>query len=468
MVTTTAYRCLQPWQTMMIDAAGVVQPCAYRGNYTNTVNAEPFGNVNDASLDEIWNGSVARRVRQCLIDGDLLGAGCSECLALKQGHKLGLEVASPIVAGTPYAANVQLKTEEIAAGKTTIESRPLVLYYTPSHHCNLRCIHCYQGTSRSQSIRSEADAQVLDLLPYLSDIVAGGGEPLILPVWRTLLESFDPAVNPHLRFCTTTNATVLRDDVLGGLARMPRMGLIVSIDGIGKTFEQIRERADWPSFLENLRTLRRLAGQRQSAFGLNVSVMQQNVHELADLVELAEDLETLVNFQPVVSYPVDCSLRCFNAPPEGWRDAFARAESALEKLVSKLQAAGSRFVGWDNLWSFSSQLLQAKAASDLVPWHVLDRPHERVRLSVPPLNRMAVDYVWQYSREQNWPRQTAVVVLAEKGRQEPHWWAPIEPNYEYEVSLPTGDFDAWIVQIDSVPLTAGYAQANGVAWEVVR
>ncbi len=459
-------RCAHPWQTLMIDAAGVVQPCAYRGNYTNIRNAEPFGNVNTQSLAEIWNGPVAQRVRSCMASGDLEGAGCGDCLALKQGHKLGIEAAQFIVKDTKYADNIALKNIEFDTGAASISSLPTILYYTPSHHCNLRCVHCYQGTSRSLSVRDSADTQVLELLPYLSDIVAGGGEPLILPVWRRLVENFDEKLNPHLRFCTTTNAMFLRDDVIEGLRRIPRIAIIVSIDGIGDTFEAIRDRADWPTFSRNMRSLHAMCVDKGAPFGLNVSVMKQNVVELAQLVDLAAELETLVNFQPVVAYPIDCSLRCFNTPPANWEQHFDSAQKSLDRLVSVLKRAGSRFKGWDNLWSFESQAIQAKAARDLVPWHLFERRHTRTLQTVPEANRPAVSFVREYSVSQNWPRATACIVFAEKGNPEPHWYGPIDENFCCEVSLPSGQFDAWVVQIDSVPLNADYARQHGTAWDV--
>jgi MoaA/NifB/PqqE/SkfB family radical SAM enzyme len=459
-------RCLQPWQTLMIDAAGVVQPCAYRGNYNNVVNVEPFGNLNQSSLEEIWNSPIAQNVRSCMAAGDLVGAGCGECLALKQGQPLGLEIAPVILPGTRYAENIKLKKAEIAEGLAAISSKPSVLFYTPSHHCNLRCVHCYQGTSRALSIREAADDQVLALVPYLTDIVAGGGEPLILPFWRRMLEDFDTEHNPHLRFLTTTNATVLRDDVVAGLKRVPRLGIVVSIDGIGETFELIRERAEWPVFEANMYVLRELALEKSAPFALNLSVMKQNIHQLPQLVELAINTSTTINFQPVVAYPIDCSLRCFNEVPDNWLDAFSQAELGLERLVEKLRNAGNSFVDWGSFWSIDSIVTQAQATRDLIPWDLLERPHTRHTLTVPNDKWPTVDFLRTYSVDQNWPRTTACVVLAEIGSNEPHWYAPINEDYSYAVSLPKGEFIAWLVQIDSVPLNADYARANNTFWDV--
>jgi MoaA/NifB/PqqE/SkfB family radical SAM enzyme len=459
-------RCLQPWQTVMIDAAGVVQPCAYRGNYNNVVNVEPFGNLNESSLEEIWNSPTAQRVRTCMLAGDLVGAGCGECLALKQGHPLGLEVAPVVLAKTSYASNLKLKEAEIARGLAVLKSKPTVLYYTPSHHCNLRCIHCYQGTSRQLSIRETADDQVLALVPYLTDIVAGGGEPLILPFWRRMLSEFDASKNPHLRFLTTTNATILRDDVLQGLKTVPRIGIVVSIDGIGSTFELIRERAEWDVFETNLHILRELAADKGAPFALNVSVMKQNVRQLSELVDLAIQMETTINFQPVVAYPIDCSLRCFNEVPDDWQTSFSKAERSLKDLTQKLKASGNSFVDWGSFWSVDSIITQAHATRDLIPWEILDRPHTRHTLTVPSDKWPMVDFLRTYSVDQNWPRTTACVVLAEVGSNEPHWYAPIEEDYSYSVSLPKGEFIAWLVQIDSVPLNADYARANNTFWDV--
>jgi radical SAM protein with 4Fe4S-binding SPASM domain len=150
-------RCLHPWQSLMIEVNGNVQPCAYRGNYTNALNSEPLGNLNSSPLAEIWNGEVARRVRRAMARGDMEAAGCSRCLARAQGQSLGLEYDARVLEAeqeSSYLRNIEAKTCDIAQRAETCVSQPTVLYYTPDHRCNLACIHCYQNPTRKDSASS--------------------------------------------------------------------------------------------------------------------------------------------------------------------------------------------------------------------------------------------------------------------------------------------------------------------------
>ena len=335
---STRPRCLMPWQSLMIEVTGNVQPCAYRGNYTNTSSRPSLGNINETSLEDIWNGSEARHIRRCLAKGDLDSAGCGKCLAVSQGQALGLEydMRSVEAPPSPYSENLVRKIGEVLEGADYCESKPTVLYYTPDHRCNLACAHCYQNISRKDSIRRKgAGEELLELVPYISDVVAGGGEPLILPFWRRFLGSEAKAVNPYLRFATTTNATVLREDVFDNISRFDRLAIIISLDGATKeTFEDIRRPAKWGSFLVNARRLRELCGGKQQFFAFNISTMKSNLLELPQFVELCAEFQAPYNYQPVVAYPAQQSLRCFNDPARemfGWREALEGAEKCLEE-----------------------------------------------------------------------------------------------------------------------------------------
>jgi hypothetical protein len=53
---------------------------------------KPCGDINKAPLTEIWNSDEFQRLRANMAKGDLEAAGCANCLALKQGQELGLQV----------------------------------------------------------------------------------------------------------------------------------------------------------------------------------------------------------------------------------------------------------------------------------------------------------------------------------------------------------------------------------------
>lgn len=444
-------RCLQPWQSLMIDVTGKVQPCAYRGNYTNTENAEPFGNINLQPLEEIWNGPVARRVRRCMAAGDLAGAGCGKCLAVSQGQDLGLEY-DPRAQERPetdYSVNIATKISDILAGTEVSRSHPTVLYYTPDHRCNLACVHCYQNISRKDSIqRKSASDEILLLVPYLSDVVAGGGEPLILPLWRRFLASPARTQNPYLRFSTTTNATVLREDVFDQLKAFDRISIIISLDGASQgTFETIRHRANWERFLVNARRLRSLCSDKNAFFSFNISTMKGNILELPKFVELCTQFEAPFNYQPVVAYPAAQSLRCFNDPHNemaGWREALAGAKRLLdERFFPAMQKAGKEGrAAWLDAYNEVYQG-HVTALNGLIPWFLLDEDHHRYAGCLPIEFRERINFLESVISTVRKGGEGSVLLFfkaSDAPGAEPHYYADLDRDFRFSVSLPNGTY----------------------------
>jgi radical SAM protein with 4Fe4S-binding SPASM domain len=379
-------RCHMPWQQVVIDAAGMVNPCAYRNNYQNMSAVQPCGDINKAPLTEIWNSDEFQRLRANMAKGDLEAAGCANCLALKQGQALGLQADPDADAESPptsaYARNMAIKREEVAAGAAVLKSLPSVVHFTPTHKCNLRCVHCYQDFTRALTLtRRDAETDVLALLPILDRIVAGGGEPLLLPVWQRFVREMSLEANPYLEFAATTNATRISPEMFEGLNRFKRLALTVSLDGASAdVFERIRIKGRFADVVQNLDKLRRLAADHPRAdVSVTFSVMKFNILGLPDLVRFCAGRQLGYNLLPVVCYPVDQSLRCFTDPAAqmaGWRESIAEARRLLDDVYLPIVPFGER----------SGDLYRGHLAAleGLIPWAKLDTPHHRIRRRVPP------------------------------------------------------------------------------------
>lgn len=368
-------RCQAPWQTIMITASGHVFPCAYRNSYENHSELSHCGNINENTLEEIWNGEEFQRLRENMGKGDLKKAGCSNCLALKQNLPLSLDYNPDVYKETPlktaYAKNLSIKQQEILNKTTILKSSPTVIYYTPSHHCNLRCLHCYQNPDRKLSIkRKDVNDEILALMPTATKIVAGGGEPLILPLWRKMLASYKQEINPYLKFATATNATIVPDKILNHLKKFPSLELVVSIDATEKyLFEKIRLKATYEVVVENLLKLKELIKSKpHSNIVINFSAMKDNILSLPSLIKFCVQHEIGYNIQPVVDYPVTQSLRAFfdvKNEMKAWKEALQQSHELLDQQFKQLN-----FVDEQTLQLYHNHLY---ALDSLIPYELLSQ-----------------------------------------------------------------------------------------------
>jgi radical SAM protein with 4Fe4S-binding SPASM domain len=453
-----APRCHMPWQQMMIAADGNVQPCAYRNNYNNPSPHPPCGNLNKQKLLDIWNGQEFQKLRKDMARGDLEAAGCANCLALKQNQPLQLLYDRDCDREEPpksaYAKNMHLKRQEVAGRATVLKSLPTVVYYTPTHHCNLRCIHCYQDVSRDLTIaRKGADQEVQDLVPTLDRIIAGGGEPLLLPIWKRFIQNADLAVNPYLEFATTTNATRLSKDVLASLHRFKRLAITVSMDGCTKEiFEPIRLRGNFEEVVGNLDRLIQMSKSHPSAhISITFSVMKANLPGLPDLVRFCAAKGIGFNLLPVIAYPVDQSLRSFNNPErqmEGWKESLDQSRSLFEtEFVEK------------NLVNASIAEVHRSHFSALeghIPWHLLKTQHYHVR------TRLKTSFLSAYRPAKNHQELLMGFFPMEEGNwRECFYYSRVEGN-EIDLYLPEGEYAVGLFPRNIGPHSSGAWRARVV------
>lgn len=461
--------CYIPWQQLMIEANGTVQPCAYRGNYTNFTSIPPLGNVNNQTIDEIWNGEEAQKLRRNMANGDLEAAGCANCLALKQGQPLGLEFDEDYLKEKPpfsrYALNIIKKKEEIEAGKEILESKVTVLYLTPSHKCNLRCTHCYQNLVRNVEIKSERNEslknEIKELIPYLSDIIPGGGEPLMLPFWRELIKDFIylKELNNYLRFRVTTNATILFPDILDSLSKFKRINIVVSMDGSNpEIFDNIRGKGRFKIVDRNLDILLNLvrkikAYHSASNLVINFSVMKDNILDLPNIIMYCAKKGIGYNLQPVVAYPASQSLRCFNNAPKqmlGYKQAIELSIEVLnDTFFPSLEHAENPQYDFRSLY-----LGHIEALRNLIPFHLLDNKFFLYSGKLPDDVIPTIIWIKRYGIPASSPDNKLIIVFHASVNgilsTEAHFYAELDEEYRYEVLLPHGKYGGTVLDHRSV------------------
>jgi radical SAM protein with 4Fe4S-binding SPASM domain len=457
-------RCAAPWQSLMIEGNGNIQPCAYRGNYGNAAIHPPLGNANDISLEEVWNGEEIQKLRGWMAEGNLEAAGCAGCLAISQGQQLQLsydmEVDKPDVPESAYKSNLLLKREEMARGAKIIKSKPLVLYVTPTHRCNLRCTHCYETPTRSDTIRRKSfQEEVEELLPTLSEIVPGGGEPLVLSFWRKLFDDKSNVFNPYLRVAFTTSAHHVDERVFNSMERFADTQVMVSIDAPDKeTFEAIRKNAKFEKVVGNLERFRDISTRdRDGATVMHISVMKQNLKLLPELIRLAAALEVPFNFQPVIAYPIDHSLRGYEMGPadvDGWVEALDEAERLIKTLLLPTLVAASRRRNREfSQISANTLTKHISALRNVIPWDMHRKKHFKITGEVPAHLEAYHDFLKDYALKPQHSRQKMYAVFfpyIDDAFGEAHHYAEISKFGTYTAMLPKGRYHAVLVRRENL------------------
>ena len=268
-------------------------------------NSTVLGNVNQGSIEEIWNGPGFQEMRRRMRDQGahaLCPRSCPVLHGLKNYQKL--EWHADLPAGSVSKGNAELNDIELAAGKTKLESKPRWMRYAYSYKCNLDCYHCYQREDAllNDTLPDSFMKQVYDLAPYYQVMLFFGGEPFLYKPVLKMMEEIE--VEPDCKFFMITNGTLLTDRMFENLETR-NIGLFaVSLDAASAgLFDTLRVRgrtASWDTLMANLSRIAELHKRKGFQFQISMTVNSMNCHQIEDFVDLglsvdAEPLLLLVS-----------------------------------------------------------------------------------------------------------------------------------------------------------------------------
>lgn len=172
-------------------------------------------------------------------------------------------------------------------------SPPETLTIAITGECNLRCTHCWVGAGLSSVttwLPVHKGQRLIEEFAGLggTSVRVTGGEPLLHPDWLELLRIIDAA---GLKVLLQTNGVLFSDDNLQALQdlELAQLNIQISLDGAtAVAHDRVRGEG---AFRQALRGIQRLIG---FGFGSDVALfmteMQHNLHELPDLLLLADRL----------------------------------------------------------------------------------------------------------------------------------------------------------------------------------
>ena len=282
--------CLMPFIHLHVTNRGMVNACC--------VANIPFGNVNEQSFEDIWQGEAINLLRKKFLRGEQDNR-CATC------HNIEV------------AGGVSIRQETFEKYGETFDlsktDHPVYFDIRFSNVCNFRCRTCWHGASSKWF----ADAKVLgtnigqqaiikniddfedftrkfgDVLLTAKEFYFAGGEPLVteehylLLLW--LIEHEVTSIT--LRYNTNFSKLSFKQyDVIELWKKFEKVEILASIDAHGALGEYIRKDLVWKDIIKNRSKIR---DSQNVEFKIAPTISCLNVFVIPDLYQEALALDLI-------------------------------------------------------------------------------------------------------------------------------------------------------------------------------
>jgi len=179
------------------------------------------------------------------------------------------------------ATGLNVLLNEIPVPASLHSRAPRQISIALTNRCDLACTHCYAPKSRDEPRFETITRWLVELDAHGTlGIGFGGGEPTLYPEFERLCHHIARETRLSLSFTTHGHHI---DDVLAESLRGNVNFVRVSMDGVGATYESIRQRS-FSEFLARLKHVRAI-----SRFGINVLVNERTLPDLDEAAAIAAD-----------------------------------------------------------------------------------------------------------------------------------------------------------------------------------
>lgn len=302
--------CPAPWDHHCINTNGRNRLCC------NAVTSE--SKFLDG-FESYWTGNELTAVRNEM----LLGKKPAACVSCWKKESIGIKSLRE-----QFIENYKTRNEwdNFCKNINAIKKYPIELDLKLGNYCNLSCRMCSSFSSSTYATEFKKiykDTEVdYGINSYEKDFVQSkwyndpvfvstikeiinnglrqlkftGGEPLMVPAVKTLL-TYCIAENKSkdIDLVIITNGTLLTKEWIEILDHFKHVSLILSVDGVGKTFEYIRHPAKWSQMLKIFDLLNNTKFFKSIAFTLQI----YNVLEIDKMINLARHYNFSIDMIPL-------------------------------------------------------------------------------------------------------------------------------------------------------------------------
>ena len=320
---------MHPFTGLATREDGVIQACC---------RSHPVGNIQDNTLEEIWNNDNMKRIRRQVLQGER-PAECAPCFnledqgveSLRQRHISGVIPESRIKL-YPHAMNSMYSDFSMPFEIPTMELKL-------NNLCNLKCRMCHPMDSTAWNDWGEvkdfykAEGNIMyaivednnlerrpyldkfddnpnwwnsfeKLLPYFRRVEFAGGEPLMDPQHYRILDMLKP-YGHQIEIKYATNLTTLGISkgrtVHDYWPNFRSVAVNVSIDGIDNVYNYIRGNGDFNQVRKNIKEIQKITNISRIVGACTVQV--SNILSLDNIIESFLDDLGIILHTHRVEYP---------------------------------------------------------------------------------------------------------------------------------------------------------------------
>jgi MoaA/NifB/PqqE/SkfB family radical SAM enzyme len=300
--------------------------------------SHPIGNIQENSLEEIWNGDTMKRIRKQVLSG-YRPPECEPCFSLEDQGVESLRLRH--IKGVIPEARIKLYPRALESMNSDFEMPFEIptMEIKLNNLCNLKCRMCNPTDSTSWNDWEQVEefydkeknyiadnVRKLNLvkkpyldtfednpnwwdsfeknLPYFRRVEFAGGEPLMDPQHYRILDMLKPyGANIEIKYATngTTLGISKGRTVHDYWTHFRSVAVNVSIDGIGSVYEYIRGNGNWGEVVQNIQIIKTIPNINRVVGAVAVQV--SNVLTLDEMIKTFLDELGIVFYTNMVNYP---------------------------------------------------------------------------------------------------------------------------------------------------------------------